>query len=129
MVELEGKAKIVWEKAYQKALIDIVDGKRDDIQEMMIKPTPIKQVVSKIEDFNSTIDYIYPNNDDMYDKLRFRMFQNDCEVILFQNPEVISEIDKMFIVGNEKYDLIDYDEVDVNVRRYGEKDTDGLDRE
>lgn len=128
-MELEGKAKKVWEEAYQKGLRHIVDEKLADIRETMITPTPVKQVIWKIKDFNSTINYIYPDREDLYDKLRFRMFQNDCEVILFQNPEVVSEVDKMFIVNEEEYDLIDYQEVDVDVRRYGTRNTNGLDYE
>lgn len=119
MTELEGKD--IWEKAFERGVISIVNGKLEAIQEMMTKPTPTELVITRLEDFNSTINYIYPDDEEMYDKLRFRMFQNDCEVILFQNPEIISEIDKMYIVGNQEYDLIDYDEVDIDVRRYGDR--------
>lgn len=115
MVELPN----IWEEAFEKAKIDVVSKKLEGIKDVVGGKFTVNQVREKVEDFNSTIDWVLKGDDENYDFCRFRMFVKDLDVVLIQHPEVVSEIDKMYEINGELYNLIDYDEVDVDVRRYG----------
>lgn len=91
-----------------------------EVEETMSGQFTLSEVKSKVEDFNSVIDNVCGDDERLYDMYRLRMFHKDTEVLLLERPTVISEIDKLYQVNNTMYNLIEYDEIDVDVRRYGE---------
>jgi hypothetical protein len=119
MVELS-KNEQFWEDALLKAQEKLIKEKLADVKNAVGGEFTVDELRRKVEDFNSTVGWVAKDDFDLYDKYRFRMFHKDCEVVLLQDPIVVSEMDKLFEVQNELYNLIDYDEVDVDAKRYGE---------
>lgn len=112
---IEDQIEAIWFNAQKK----LVEQKIKDIQDVLQNPCTVTEVTNKVEDFNSVINSVCGDDEDLYDMYRFRMFVKDCEVVLLQRPKVVSEVDRLYEVNRTLYNLIDYDEVDVDVRRYG----------
>lgn len=120
MVELPERIEQQIEEVWFRSQKKLINEKIQAIQEVLDGGFTVREVVDKVEDFNSVANTICGDDEQLYDMYRFRMFTRDCEVALIQRPKIISEEGKLFSVNGQFYDLSDYDEVDVDVRRYGE---------
>ena len=112
---IEDKIEQIWGESQTK----FVTQKRDDILNSINSTCTVTQLRQKVEDFNSALNYVFGDGED-YDFSKFRKFVKGQEVILLQHPEVVSEIDRLYQVNNELYNLIDFEEINVNVHRNGE---------
>lgn len=99
---------------YQKKL---VAEKEDGLIKSLSGGCGIEEITLEVEEFNSVIDSVVGNDDYLYDKYRFRMFTRGTDIVLLRDPKIISEKDKQFQVGQEFYDLNDFYETGVDVRR------------
>ena len=121
MVELpdniESQIENIWFNSQRK----FAEEKLAEIKEVMNGNFTLPQVREKVEDFNSIVDFICGENEQLYDLYRFRMFTKNEEVALIQRSHIVSEVDKIFVIGQETYNFADYNEIDVDVRHYREQ--------
>ena len=110
---IEDQIESVWLN-YQKK---IVTEKEGELVQSLSEGCGINEITAKVEEFNSIVDNIVGNDECLYDKYRFRMFTRGTDIVLLRDPKIISEKDKQFQVGQEFYDLSDFYETGVDVRR------------
>lgn len=114
---IEEQIENVWYRTQEK----VIQEKLRDVERTMGGKFTVDQVVSKVEDFNSTISLVLGDDEQTYNECKMRMFIKDCDVVILQNPEVISEIDQIYALNGIVYQLIEYNEIDVDVRHYGKE--------
>lgn len=110
---IEQQIENVWLN-YQKKL---VEEKNEEIAKLLTDGCGVDEITRKVEDFNSVIDNIVGSDEELYDRYKFRMFIRGTDVVLLRDPEIISEKDKLFQIDQELYNLNDFNEVGVDVRR------------
>lgn len=113
---IENQIEEIWMNSQRKLFSE----KGKELENLLAGDCNIDEVVSKTEDLNSIINEICGQDEELYDMYRYRMFVKDSEVVILVRPKVVSEKDHMFLVGGNLYNLCDHNEIDVDVRRYGE---------
>ena len=120
MQELPAHIENQIEEIWLNSAIKIVTEKRDTVLKSINGVCTLPQLQEKVADFNSALGFICDDEED-YEFSRFRMFTKGLDIILLQHPEIISELDKMFKVCGELYNLADWTEEDVDY--HGKRNT------
>ena len=111
---IEDQIEAVWLKSQRK----LIDSKTDELEVLLRDGCSVEAAVSKVEDLNSVINEVCGKDEELYDMYRFRAFVKDSEMILLCRPKVVDEESHMYLVDGTLYNLCDYDEINVDVRRF-----------